>query len=462
MEIQVTSQVGTWRDLVAPGRRIATTLITLNTCIFAFNEFFVSAAVPSAVREFGQIWLLPWSFIVFLVFSITSGAATAGLKARFGGRAVMIGGNGLFIIGSLACVFATGPASLIGGRILQGVGEGLAFGVAYSMIPELFPGTLVAKVFGLEAVAWAVAGFAAPSGAGALTQYYSWRTAFAISVLPAIVLIVLSLFLPRGVVQKERSEGKPYGQLICLAAAILVLSSASRVEFWPALACIAVAAALFFGFFRLDRQSGARILPRGAFSVGQMPGPGLWVILLMPVTGAAGAVYFNFGVQGVMGLGPFNASLLQSLLAISWSCVAVWLAGIEAGWRERMLRVGAPLLIAGYVLLAFGFYSGSLVLAGLAQILSGLGFGMTWGPLSQLLMETAPAEDRDRVSALLPSLQSMGYAIGGAIFGIIAAFAGIAENAAPAGLLQGLIAIFCFALIPAFAALFFSLRLLRR
>jgi predicted MFS family arabinose efflux permease len=305
-------------------------------------------------------------------------------------------------------------------------------------------------------------GFAAPSGAGALTQYFSWRVAFATSVPPATILIVLALYLPRGASADAGQESKPYGQLLCLAAAILVLSSASRLALFPAIACIAIAAALFAGFFWLDRRGSARILPRGAFSVLKMPGPGLWVIVLMPVTGAAGAVYFNYGVQGVMGLGPFNASLLQSLLAISWSCIAVWLAGIEAGWRERMLRLGAPLLISGYLLLVIAIYDGSMVLAGLAQVLTGLGFGMTWGPLSQLLMETAPDDERDRVSALLPSLQSMGYAIGGALFGIIAASVGIAENAAPAMMRQGLMVIFSTALIPAFAALFFSWRLPRR
>ncbi len=50
------------------------------------------------------------------------------------------------------------------GRALQGVGEGIVAATCYALIPELFPSRLVAKVFGAEAVVWAVAAFGGPLG----------------------------------------------------------------------------------------------------------------------------------------------------------------------------------------------------------------------------------------------------------------------------------------------------------
>lgn len=461
MELNAGSDASSWRALMAPGRRLATTVVTLSTCIFAFTEFFVVAAVPSAVVEFGQAWLLPWSFIVFLTFSIMSGAATAGLKARFGGRATMIGANAVFLAGTAWAALATDPYSLLAGRILQGLGQGLSFGVAYALIPELFPGALIAKVFGLEAIAWALAGFAAPTLAGALTQFYSWRAAFAVSLPPTLLLAGLALFLPAKGKTEEAARRGPYLQLVCLGASILALSSASLVALPVALGVVAAAGLLLLLFLWLDRRSASRILPQGAFRLDRLPGAGLWVVLLMPVTGAAGSVYFNFSLQKIMGLEPLAASLVLSLLAISWSSMAVWVAGLAREKRERIFRFGPAVLFAGYILQSFGVYFGSTPLAGLAQVICGLGFGISWGPIGQLLMETAPDGERDRVSALLPSLQSTGFAMGGAVFGIIAAFSGVGDVGAQEQIHRGLVTVFAIAAISALSGVYVMWRVTR-
>ena len=55
----------------------------------------------------------------------------------------------------------------------------------------------------------------------------------------------------------------------------------------------------------------------------------------------------------------------------------------------------------------------------------GVGFGINWGPICQLLMEFGSPEDRARTSAMLPTLQAAGFALGAAIFGLVANAAGL-------------------------------------
>jgi hypothetical protein len=62
----------------------------------------------------------------------------------------------------------------------------------------------------------------------------------------------------------------------------------------------------------------------------------------------------------------------------------------------------------------------------LCQVLIGCGFGISWGFLSQAVMEAARPGERDAASALLPTLQSGGYAIGAAVSGLVANEAGMA------------------------------------
>ena len=45
-------------------------MLCLGVALFAFNEFFVSVALPSAIAELGKPWLLAWAFSLYLVFAI--------------------------------------------------------------------------------------------------------------------------------------------------------------------------------------------------------------------------------------------------------------------------------------------------------------------------------------------------------------------------------------------------------
>jgi MFS family permease len=448
-----------WRALVARERIVSTALLTLTTALFAFNEFLVSAAMPSAADEFATPWLLPWAFVVFLVFSISGGVAAANLKKQLGARKALVLANSVFIVGTLLAIFSEGPLALLVGRVMQGGSEGVAFAIAYALIPELYPGALVAKVFGLEAIVWALAGFGAPVAAGALTQFLSWRAAFAASFPMAVPLVVLAFFLAGKAKEDGEPTGTPWLQLLIIATAILLLSSASFAETGFAILIVLVAIALLSMFVIVDSKSRARVLPVHAFSRFRMPGPGLWVVLLMPVAGAAGSIYFIFGLREIAGLAPLPASLVQSLLAISWSLLAVWVSNFDERQRESMIRLGAPLLVAGYLLLCCAFLIKSVVAAGFAQVVIGAAFGFVWGPLGQMLMERAETGERDRTSALLPTLQSAGYAIGGAVFGAVAHLAGIREGAGAEAIRSALVYVFAAGAVTAMAAVYFTWRM---
>ncbi len=51
---------GSWSELLRPRHLAATVTLCLGVALFAFNEFFVSTALPTAVAEFGGAALLSW------------------------------------------------------------------------------------------------------------------------------------------------------------------------------------------------------------------------------------------------------------------------------------------------------------------------------------------------------------------------------------------------------------------
>ena len=451
-----------WRALFSLRHLGATVTISLGVALYAFNEFFVSTALPSAVDELGGAALISWAFTFFVVFAIVGGLSAAQVKARLGARAALALSALIFLAGSVMTVMAGNMAVMIAGRALQGLGEGIVAAICYALIPVLFPRDLVQKVFGLEAVVWAVAAFTGPVLAGALTEYFSWRIAFAFNIAVGVVFLLLVLVsLPRGA-RDETAGPLPLKRLALAGGGILLVSVAATAGHAAAAAMFAAAVLALLAAWRLDSGHRHPILPAGAFGWRSLVGAGLWVILLMPLSQAAGSVFMVFGFQFLWGFGATVAGALAATLAVAWSLTAIAVASL-AGETRRLQAVaaGPVLLAAGMAAACAGVALGSLSTVIAGQVAMGVAFGLNWGPLCELLMERAPAADRDRTSALLPTLQTVGYGLGAAAFGLVANLAGFGDTADLAGARSGIVTAYAGAALVAAAAAVFGLRTAR-
>ncbi|WFU49086.1 MFS transporter [Sinorhizobium terangae] len=456
---------GRWSELLRPHHLAATVTLCLGVALFAFNEFFVSTALPTAVEEFGGAALLSWALTLYLVFAIVGGAVAANQKARFGARNTLIAAALVFGTGTVIATAATGMPQVLAGRVLQGLGEGVIAAVCYALIPELFPPRLVPKIFGAEAIVWATAAFAGPLISGLLTEYWSWRAAFFVNVPAAAIFLVLVGAIVRrpGQGGKKTTGSVPLLRLTAFGIGVLLISVSNTAGNGYAMAALlATALAIFINTIRVDRRSRNSILPSGAFSINRPLGAGLWVVLLMPLAQASGSVYLVYALQHLWGFGPTAAGSSSALMAISWSATAILVASLRSrGLRVQLICAGPLLLCLGLVGLTLTVGTGDYRLVFMSQIAIGMGFGISWGTLSQLLMDASPTEERDKTSALLPTLQSAGYAIGAAVFGVTANALGFDEGASDSVLCAALLGVFALGCAIAAASLFFGARTLR-
>ncbi|WP_181708300.1 MFS transporter [Chthonobacter rhizosphaerae] len=424
---------GRWAELMAPRYAAATTTLCLGVILFAFNEFIVTTAIPSTVRDLGGVDLISWSLTVHLVFSIVGGAAAAVLKIRHGARAALIGGAAVFLVGSVAVASAGSMPAVLMGRAIQGFGDGLIAALCYTLIPDLFPPRLMPKVFGAEALMWAIAAFGGPILAGLLTEWFSWRAAFLINVPMAVVFILLVLSVVPKTTGDATAGSVPLVRLTGIGCGILLVSVASILpSALQAGALVAAALAVLALMVRRDRLSAVPLFPRDAFTGRAPVGPGLWMVLLMPVAQAFVAVYLVMTLQSVWGYGPTLAGAFSGVMALSWSAVALVVATLAAGrWRATAIRLGPVFQTGGLAAVAAGFSLDQPALVFAGQMAAGAGFGMSWAFLSQTIMDGAGDGDRARASALLPTLHSAGYALGGAVAGLTANGLGYGAAASP-------------------------------
>ena len=426
-ELAAPSATGTWREVFGQGYRAPLAAISLGVGLYALNAFIVATALPSAVADIGGLDIMSWSIALFLVLAIVSGSAAALIKARWGSRRSLSVAGALFCAGTLVAGLAPSMPVLLVGRALQGLGEGVIAALCYALIPALFPGRLVPKVFGVEAVVWAVAASGGPLLGGILTEFLSWRWAMLVSVPLSLLFIVL---IRRTAADDASGSGVghpvPGLRLLGAGGGILLVAVASLLGAAEAAVAIAAALLVLVGTVWVDRRSALRLFPRDAFSFRTTVGAGLWVVLLMPLAQAGTMVYLAYLIQQLLDAGPTMAGLMNATLALAWSLVAILVAD-RAGlrWARFLIRVGPLLLFLGLGCHALGFQLGSSWLVVLAQVLLGAGFGSGWAFLSQAIMERAQPDDRDRAAAMVPTVQSAGYALGAALAGIVANFSGL-------------------------------------
>lgn len=459
-----TSSDASWSELIRPQYSAATTTLCLGVALFAFNGFLVSTSLPTAVREIGGLQLISWAFTLYLVLSIVGGASGALLKGRLGPRRALVGAALVFLAGTLIAAFASSMTEVLVGRALQGLGEGVIAAICYALIPDLFPSRLVAKVFGAEAVVWAIAAFGGPLVAGLLTETVSWRAAFLVNVPMALIFIALVFrIVPRSMIEAKRLS-VPLLRLGAIGGGIMLVALASIMQtLTMEVLCVVGAAAVLIAVIVVDRRSRTPLFPSDAFALTSTVGIGLWIVLLMPIAQASTSVYLVMTLQNLWGYGPTMAGAFSASFAVAWSTIAILVANVEdPRRRSRMIRLGPTLLVAGLAVLVLGFSADlpAVVLAG--QMSIGAGFGVSWGFLSQSVMESARDGERDRASALLPTLQSAGYAIGAAVAGLVANAANYPQATTPEALRDATMTIFAVSTMIGLAAMIAGFALLLR
>ncbi|MCM5551862.1 MFS transporter [Pleomorphomonas sp. NRK KF1] len=453
---------GRWSELFAPAYLAASLTLMLAAAIFAFNAFLVSTAMPTAVGELHGEAYLSWTLTVYIVASITAGASAPLLKARFGARRCLFVASGVFALGTLAAALSPSMELVLVGRAVQGAGEGLVAAVAFALIPQLFPSQLVGKLFGAEAIVWAAAAFGGPVLAGIITEFVSWRAAFLINLpIVAMFLVLVHMAVPQDV--RDHDAGLFPGLRLGLVALGMMAISVAAValeEPWQAALVVVGAAICLTVAVRIDLSARVSILPRGAFGLASVPGLGLWTIFLLPLAQSVTGVFLVYAVQHLWGYGPAIAGGIGAILAVAWSTGAVIVANYDGtGKRLAFVAIGASVVTAGLIIGLSSMTQQLLSLVMLGQLVTGLGMGVAWGSLCQVVMETHPESERDKASALLPTLQSAGYAAGSAVFGLVGNLAGFATDRSPEGLRFAMIVAFAAAVLLALPPLALTLRM---
>src|SRR5579884_3736428 len=384
------------------------------------DNTIVNVALPTLQRSLQlRISELEWV--------VTGYALTFGALMLTGGKLAV------FTASSLACGLAGDAPTLIGARVVQGVGAALMNPATLSIITVTFPprqrGTAIWA--GVSALALAIG----PLVGGLIVEDIGWNWIFFINV-PVGVLGVAAAFTFIDESRDTSREQRPdLPGLVASALGLFALSYAlieANNDGWSSgriVAAFAVAAVSLAAFVLLERHQRLPMLELDLFRNRGFAGANS-VMLLVGLAMFGVFFYVSLYVQQVLGYTPTQAG--ASFLP--WTLLIIALAP-QAGRLSD--RIGPrPLVAFGMVVL-----SGSLVLfsrMGMhetfwnllpAMLLGGVGMSAAMAPTTAAAMHSVRPDKAGVGSAVLNSMRQVGGSMGIALMGAIVAASGAAGAA---------------------------------
>lgn len=427
----------TWAEVLR-GRYAASVLLCcLGVWLHAADALVVTTMMPAIVAEIGGDRIVAWNFALYDTGSIVAGAATGLVALRFGIRAPMIAAALLFASGCMLSAAAPSMPVLLAGRVAQGLGGGGLVSLSFVAVTRIFPERMMPRAFAAMSVAWGASAFAGPLVGGVFVTYGSWRLGF---VAFAAQAALLALWFRFGIGKGAAPGGTagaaqlPVRRLALLCGAVLGVAYAGiagSVVFMAISLALGVAALALFAW--LDERSGAdRLWPRRAFDLRHPTGAALVMILAMNIATMGLAAYGPLLMDLIHGTEPLVAGYIVAIISIGWTLSAVVVSGQPPRRDPVFIFVGMTLILSSVAGLCYAVAAGPLWLIAVYAAAEGVGYGMAWTFIVRRAGRLAVAGDGDRLTAALPTIGRLGYALGASTMGIFANAAGFDASASAA------------------------------
>ena len=386
----------------------------------------VNVAIPSIRADLHASapqmqWVVDIYTLVLASLLMLSGAT----GDRFGRRRVFQIGLTVFAAGSLLCSLAPDIHTLIGARLIQGVGGSMLNPVALSIISQIFTGRVErARALGFWGAVVGISMALGPIVGGFLIAAISWRAVFWINLpICAVAIALTAIYVPESRSATMR-DIDPIGQLLAvlsLFGLVYVLIEGPALG-WThsrivAIAVIAVSA--FVAFLRYESRRRDPFIDLRFFR--SIPFASATVTAVC-VFAAWGAFLFMMSLylQGQRGYSAAHTGLIYLPIAVGalfFSPLSGRMVG-RFGARPSLLVSG--LLIAGASAM-LTFLTPTTPVWALLVIFTvyGIGFGMVNAPITNAAVSGMPRDRAGAASAVTSTSRQVGVSIGVALCGSI-------------------------------------------
>jgi EmrB/QacA subfamily drug resistance transporter len=415
------------------------------------DSTIAQVAAPTIRRELGGSYaVIEWVTAAYTL-GMAVGLLTGGrLGDIFGRRRVLLIGMTGFVVASAACAAAATPGQLIAARAAQGALGAIMLPQVFGLIRDLFAEQEMGKAFGVYGPVMGLSAMLGPIASGGLISLNlfgtGWRMIFLVNVPVGLLALLLGgrllpagapgglgapdgLGAPGALAGRGRRLDLPGAALAGAAMFLLVFPLAQGHDLgWPSWLFGMLAASVLilagFAWYQLRRKNagGHPLIELSVFTHRSYT---MGIVFSIAFIGSLGGIVmiFNVFLQNGLGYTPWHSAITT----------APWAAGAFVGSAVggiTMIKLGRRVLHAGLVVEAaglLGIYAvlrmagGSVGTVDLLapMIVGGIGMGMVFVPLFDIVMAGVRPREMGSASGVLQTVNSLGVSLGVAGIGAI-------------------------------------------
>jgi EmrB/QacA subfamily drug resistance transporter len=403
--------------------------VMLAMFLSSLDQTIVGTALPQIIADLKGFEHYTWVATAYLLTSTAMMPIVGRLTDMYGRKWFYIAGIIIFLLGSALCGLSQNMNQLILFRGFQGIGAGVMMANAFIVIGDLFPPSERGKYQGLIMAVFGLSSIIGPLLGGFITDRISWHWIFYVNLPLGIPVIAAFIrFFPSIRPVRVRHQLDYLGMaalVLCVTPLVMGLSWGGVYEWGsPHVIGSLVASAVMLGVFLVTESRAAEpIIPLGMFrnrvvSVAMAArfgiGVGMFgVIIFIPL-------FFQF----VLGQSATNSGIILMPMMLGM-VVASTLSGQIVSRFGGHYRIPA---ILGLAIMSVGMYLMSRMTpdttysrALFNTAVTGLGMGMALPQFVIAVQNAVPYPIMGVATSSVQFFQSIGQAVGLAVFGSIMA-----------------------------------------
>jgi len=410
-------------------------ILALSSFMASLDATIVNISLPAIAESF-RVSINTVSWVAMSYLLVLSGflLVFGKLGDMKGFRKIFIMGFGIFTLGSLLCGLAFSIESLIGFRLIQGIGAAALEAIGPAMVVIYLPKEIRGRAIGILATVVSLGIAAGPIIGGLLTQYVSWHWIFFINVPIGIFAIVMGMkYIPA-----DRLPKKP--GLFDVPGAILFFFALATF-LWPVnegltlgwtspaiMGSFCISAVLWILFIIRETRCQDPLCDFDLFRNRNFLAASLAAaIMMLSFSGIEFLLPFFF--EGVLGYQSGFAGLLLAIPAFALMVCGPISGAVSDRIGSRILATGSALFaVVTFFLISTYTQDTSLLFIVLSLLCVGVALGVFFPPNMNQILGQSKKDEEGAGSSIMTTMKNVGQTIGIALTGTIAVFAVVSSK----------------------------------
>jgi EmrB/QacA subfamily drug resistance transporter len=394
----------------------------------ALDGTIVGTAMPRVIAELQGFEHYAAVTTTYMLTATVVVPIVGKLSDLYGRKPFLLIGVAVFTIASALCGAAGSMTQLIVFRGIQGLGAGIAQGMAFTTIADLYPPAKRGRATGLLGAVFGLASVIGPAIGGFLTDGPGWRWCFYVN-LPvgvaafALLFAVFPHMVPTANAERRVDWLGAATLVLSVVPLLLALSWGGRDYPWGSVEVLSLlTSAIVMGAVFLFSQSRTphAILPPSLFrhrvvwsaSAGAM---------LMSFSMFGSILFIPLFIQGVVGRSASESGAVMTpmMFALIASSIGAGQLMTRTGRYKALGVTGMTLTALSMFLLSrMGLTTGYSTVVAYMMVV-GLGLGMTMPVFNLAVQNAVDIRHIGVATSSMQFLRSIGGSLGTAVFGAV-------------------------------------------